>query len=365
MAHAQISVTPYGGTDAEDFAQFEQLFNGFIGVAGVAPLQQANFLQLHLRDHALRFYQTLPAATRENVANSLTALRDHFSNPQLQEVHVLKLEQTKFDLKKDTPENFLVTLQKKAEKAYPTPEIAIPNPIDAGAADAALEAARHARETAQRDERLDAVRENRDEQRNNHPNNNNNNNNNNNSSSISRIDREMTITVVSNEDFAEEAEVISRDNLTNPTLTIQPNSSQETSQTRGIKIIEDNTLTRAISDLDIEEEVDVTETLTIISEETNSNSSNHSSQIRTTNFRNQITINNSQSNNKHKMLIYKTQPCHTCQSSKQLQYSVRTADTLTIQPVNVTFDKNLKEGDNLSHSNSSQKTSKATESRVK
>ena len=164
MAHAQISVTPYGGTDAEDFAQFEQLFNGFIGVAGVAPLQQANFLQLHLRDHALRFYQTLPAATRENVANSLTALRDHFSNPQLQEVHVLKLEQTKFDLKKDTPENFLVTLQKKAEKAYPTPEIAIPNPIDAGAADAALEAARHARETAQRDERLDAVRENRDEQ---------------------------------------------------------------------------------------------------------------------------------------------------------------------------------------------------------
>ena len=164
MAHAQISVNPYGGTDTEDFSQFEQLFNGFIGVAGVLPAQQANFLQLHLRDNALRFYQTLPDATRANVVDSLTALRDHFSNPQLQEVHVLKLEQQKCDLKKDTPENFLVTLQKKAQKAYPTPEIPIPDPIDAAAVNAALEAARHARETAHRQERLDAVRDHRDAQ---------------------------------------------------------------------------------------------------------------------------------------------------------------------------------------------------------
>ena len=102
MAHAQISVEPFGGSDNEDFAQFEQLFQGYVGVAGIANAQQANFLQLHLRDSALRFYQTLPALTRADVPLSLAALRDHFCNPQLQEVHVLKLEQSKFDIKRDS-----------------------------------------------------------------------------------------------------------------------------------------------------------------------------------------------------------------------------------------------------------------------
>ena len=114
MAHAQISVEPFGGSDNEDCAQFEQLLQGYVGVAGIANAQQANFLQLHLRDSALRFYQTLPALTRADVPLSLAALRGHFCNPQLQEVHVLKLEQSKFDIKRDSPENFLVNLTKKA-----------------------------------------------------------------------------------------------------------------------------------------------------------------------------------------------------------------------------------------------------------
>ena len=88
MAHAQIAVEPYGGTETDKIQQFEQLFRGYIGVAGIDPGQQANFLQLHLREAALLFYQTLPVAIRANVENSLTALRDQFCNPQLQEVHV-------------------------------------------------------------------------------------------------------------------------------------------------------------------------------------------------------------------------------------------------------------------------------------
>ena len=112
MAHAQVSVEPYGGNDAENFAQFDQGFNGFIGVAAIPAGQHANFLQLHLRGDTLQIYQKLDAATRANAANSFAAIRDHFSNPQLQ-VHVLKLEQLKFDARKDTPKNFLVSLQKK------------------------------------------------------------------------------------------------------------------------------------------------------------------------------------------------------------------------------------------------------------
>ena len=56
-------------------------------------------------------------ATRQNLDLSITVLRDRFCNPQLQELHVLKLEIMKFDSKTDTPENFLVTLQTKATKA--------------------------------------------------------------------------------------------------------------------------------------------------------------------------------------------------------------------------------------------------------
>ena len=112
-----------------------------------------------MRGDALRFYQTLHAATRANAANSLAAIPDHFSNPQLQEVHVLKLEQLKFDSKKDTPEIFLVSLPEKALRAYPTPELAVPDPIDPRAADAAKEAPRHARKLTQRQQRVDSVRD--------------------------------------------------------------------------------------------------------------------------------------------------------------------------------------------------------------
>lgn len=117
MAQAQITVEPYGGTDKENFRQFEQLFRGFIGVANIAAGQQSNFLQLHLRDNALRYFQTLPEATRQDVNLSLNALREHFCNVQLQEVHVLKLEQEMFDPRLLQISFYLVYRQKSHEHA--------------------------------------------------------------------------------------------------------------------------------------------------------------------------------------------------------------------------------------------------------
>ena len=166
MAHAQVSVEPYGGTEKEDFSEFEQLFQGYIGVAAKPNAQQANFLQLHLRDKALIFYQTLGLAIKANILASLLALKDHFCNPQLQEVHVLKLEQLRFNPKIDTTENFLMNLTKKAQRAYPTPDLPAVAPIDPAkiGAPATAEAAKFHRETAQSYERIDAVHDNRNEQ---------------------------------------------------------------------------------------------------------------------------------------------------------------------------------------------------------
>ena len=137
MAQPNIALKPFSGTYKESFREFEHLLRSIIGVAAVAGAQQANFLQLHLRDAALRYFQTLPEATCNDLALSLTALRNHFCNPQLQELHVIKLENVRFDPKTDSPENFLVSLQNMTLKAYPDP---IPEAYPPGADQVAQDA---------------------------------------------------------------------------------------------------------------------------------------------------------------------------------------------------------------------------------
>ena len=95
---AQPQLKPFSGSEKENFREFELLLRSNLAAAN----QQAHFLQLQLRDAGSRFFQTLPLATRQNLELSVTALRDRFFNPQLQELHVLKLEFLKFDSKTDT-----------------------------------------------------------------------------------------------------------------------------------------------------------------------------------------------------------------------------------------------------------------------
>ena len=152
MAQPQLTLNPFSGSEKEKFREFELLLRSIfiLAVAALPANQQVNFLQLHLRDAALRFFQTLPLGQRQNLELPITALRDRFCNPQLQEVHVLKLENMKFDSKTDTPENFLVTLQTKATKTYPDPDPSAVAPIDPHAADAAVEQTRFDQDRARR-----------------------------------------------------------------------------------------------------------------------------------------------------------------------------------------------------------------------
>ena len=159
MAQPQLTLNPFSGSEKEKFHEFELLLRSILAVAALPANQQANFSQLHLRDAALRFFQTLPLATRQNLELSITALRDRFCNPQLQELHVLKLEIMKFDSKTDTPEIFLVTLQTKATTAYPHPDPPAVAPIDAHAADAVVEQTRFDQETARRAEIIRSAQE--------------------------------------------------------------------------------------------------------------------------------------------------------------------------------------------------------------
>ena len=119
-----------------------------MAVAALPANQQANFSQLHLRDAALQFFQTLPLAIRQNVELSITALQDRFCNPQIPELHVLKLENKKSDSNADMPENFLGTLEIKVTEAYPDTDPQAVAPIDPHAADAVVERTRFDQETA-------------------------------------------------------------------------------------------------------------------------------------------------------------------------------------------------------------------------
>ena len=159
MAQSQLTLNPFSGSENENFPEFEHLLRSILSVAALPANQETNFLQLHLRDAALRFFQTLPLATRQNSQLPITALRDRFCNPQLQELHVLKLENMKYDSKTDTPENFPVTLQTKATKAYPDPDPSAVAQIDPHAADAAVEQTRFDQDAARRAEIIRSAQE--------------------------------------------------------------------------------------------------------------------------------------------------------------------------------------------------------------
>ena len=91
MAQPPITSKRYAETEKESFREFERLLRSIIGVTEIANNQQANFMSLQLRDAALRYFQTLYDATRGDFKLCLTALRNHLCNPQLQELHVIKL----------------------------------------------------------------------------------------------------------------------------------------------------------------------------------------------------------------------------------------------------------------------------------
>ena len=150
MAQPQLTPSPFSGSEKEIFRKFELLLRSTLAVAALPANQQANFLQLNHRDAALRLFQTLLLATGQNFELSITALRDRFCNPQLKEVHVLKLKNMKFDSKTDTLEKFLVMLQTKATKIYPDPTRLAVAPIDPHAADVAVEQTEFDQETALR-----------------------------------------------------------------------------------------------------------------------------------------------------------------------------------------------------------------------
>ena len=116
-----ITLNPFRGKTDENWPDFESLLRSLINVGNIPNANRPQFLQLHLLDQSLQFFRTLPQATKDDFDTAITALRNHYCNPNLRELNKLQLHNLKIDRKNGSPEDFLVEVQIKATQAYPDP----------------------------------------------------------------------------------------------------------------------------------------------------------------------------------------------------------------------------------------------------
>ena len=120
-AASLVSIQKFGGSSTETWTDYESLFRSLIDVANINADRRVGYLKLQLQDAALQFFHTLDDRTRNDLELTFTALKDHFCNPNLKEIHHINLENLKFNNKTDSLEEFLMKLQNLALKAYPPP----------------------------------------------------------------------------------------------------------------------------------------------------------------------------------------------------------------------------------------------------
>ena len=123
MAAAQSKVTlpKKWGSSMVNWTDVVTLFRRIVDVTNIENNQQVGFLKLPLKDAALQLFHTVDKNTRADLELTKTALKSHFCNPNLIEIHHINLEIMKFNHETDSLEEFLVELQDLAIKAYPTP----------------------------------------------------------------------------------------------------------------------------------------------------------------------------------------------------------------------------------------------------
>ena len=96
-AHAQstVSLPKYGGSSTDNWTDFESLFRSIVDVTGIQVNQRVGFLKLHLKDSALQFFHTLDENIKADLELTITALKNHFCNPNWREIHQINLENMK------------------------------------------------------------------------------------------------------------------------------------------------------------------------------------------------------------------------------------------------------------------------------
>ena len=77
------SLPKSGGNSIDNWTDFEPLFRSIVEVTGPADAQGVGFFNLHLKDSASHFCHTLDQNTQADLELTITALKNHFCNPNL------------------------------------------------------------------------------------------------------------------------------------------------------------------------------------------------------------------------------------------------------------------------------------------
>ena len=76
-----LLIQKFGGSSTENWTDFESLFRSLIDVANINADRRVNYFKLQLQDAELEFFHTLDNRKRNDLELILTALKDHFCNP--------------------------------------------------------------------------------------------------------------------------------------------------------------------------------------------------------------------------------------------------------------------------------------------
>ena len=114
-----VSLKRFAGKPNENWDQFEGLIRASIAVSRIpeADNQRARYLHLHLEGNALNYYLRLAENVRNDLDDSLEALRNRYSGPDQRRNYELDLQTRKFDPLKEQPDDFLTDLQRLANLA--------------------------------------------------------------------------------------------------------------------------------------------------------------------------------------------------------------------------------------------------------
>ena len=94
-----ITLNPFRGKFDENWPDAESPLGSLINLGNIPTANQPQFLQLYLLDQVLQFFRTSPQTTRDNFDAVIIALRNHYCNPNLRELHKLYLHILNFTTK--------------------------------------------------------------------------------------------------------------------------------------------------------------------------------------------------------------------------------------------------------------------------
>ena len=110
----QISIKPFGGSTTDNYLQFEARLQSSLELSDIAADRRARVFHLHLKDGALQFFDQLPEDTKANFNEVLRRFRQRYASTANTETHKLALKERKFNIDKESIEDYLLDIKRLA-----------------------------------------------------------------------------------------------------------------------------------------------------------------------------------------------------------------------------------------------------------